>query len=502
MGQRFDSLEALRQAATIAKELRLPAKSFDPLRDEAIACMALPDLRPEGRVISRPPGVIAAACDSTMTRYALRFRDGMISVHRVADDQKIARFQALGNRDPSVFTFSPDGRYLSTDDVPTRALNVWDVERRTLVVRDPRHIGWQAPFSPDSRRILAASGKLHEYDLATGRLIRTWPDRVTRAVFRPDGAQIAVIDDESTPPTCRIHEAESGRLVRTFSLRPGTRYDNEIAWNSDGTTLATPGGDSKIDLWDTATGARRATLEGHINTGLHTTFHPSGALLASTGWEYRTWLWDPVVGRAWLNLPGYFSSGFSRDGRIAVSLEDKLIPYQVDPALEYRSFTYRSSQPGIQYADASIHRDGGLLALGTNRGVALWDLARVTELAFLPVGKAWHAKFEPSGDLLTSGVSGVLRWRIQFDSDHGEFRIGPPRRLPLPASPGGVSMETPRAGSWPWPTKTMRSSRLLSGRSRWGRWRTAAPPPSARTGSGWRPERTARMAPRSGGCAT
>ena len=53
-----------------------------------------------------------------MTRYALRFRDGTISVRRFADDREIARFPARGDRDIWIFGFSPDGRYLATTHVP------------------------------------------------------------------------------------------------------------------------------------------------------------------------------------------------------------------------------------------------------------------------------------------------------------------------------------------------------------------------------------------------
>ncbi len=42
--------------ATIARELKLPAGRLETVRDEAIACLALPDLKPTGRVIRRPPG--------------------------------------------------------------------------------------------------------------------------------------------------------------------------------------------------------------------------------------------------------------------------------------------------------------------------------------------------------------------------------------------------------------------------------------------------------------
>jgi tetratricopeptide (TPR) repeat protein len=75
-----------------------------------------------------------------------------------------------------------------------------------------------------------------------------------------------------------------------------------------------------------------------------------------------------------------------------------------------------------------------MLAVGTDRGVVLWDLARGTELAFLPNGNAWHMMFEPSGDLLTNGSSGVLRWPVRLDPQRSVFRIGPPRVLPLTAS--------------------------------------------------------------------
>ena len=99
MGQRFDSLKALAKATTIARELKLPRERLDPLRDEAIAAWPCPTWSPTGRVITQPPGVVAVAFDPTMTRYALRFRDGTISVRRVADDGEVARFQARGDRE-------------------------------------------------------------------------------------------------------------------------------------------------------------------------------------------------------------------------------------------------------------------------------------------------------------------------------------------------------------------------------------------------------------------
>ena len=129
-GQRFETLGAVSQTVNLLDVLPLgpdTASRRDELRDLAIAALALPDLRLTGQVITRPPDVIRTAFDSTMSRYALRFRDGTISVRRVVDDQEIATFQARGDRDFGTFGFSPDGRYLATTHFPDRALTVWDV---------------------------------------------------------------------------------------------------------------------------------------------------------------------------------------------------------------------------------------------------------------------------------------------------------------------------------------------------------------------------------------
>ena len=166
-------------------------------------------------------------------------------------------------------------------------------------------------------------------------------------------------------------------------------------------------------------------------------FHPAGTLLACNGWEGRLRLWDPVLGRLVLSLTSDSLPDFSQDGRTVVALEDALITYQVDPALEYRSFAHPFGEP-ISYWRASIRRDGRVLAVGTDRGVALWDLARGAELPFLPIGQSLYALFEASGDLLTFSTRslGVQRWPVKLDPNRREFRIGPPRQLPLPPAGG------------------------------------------------------------------
>jgi hypothetical protein len=345
-GQRFDSLDALDKAAKIGRELRLPPEDFEPLRDAAIACLALPDLKPTGRVIPKPPGVIGVAFDAAMTRYALRSRDGTISVRRVADNQEIARFQAKGDREIRVFRFSPDGRYLATTQGQNGPLTVWDIDRRAVALNDPVPVSdWAAHFSPDSRRIAVGHHyrEIVVYDLATGQPIRRWREPgVVDLAFRGDGSQIAAVGREPDKPMCWIVDAESGQLVRSIPVPVGGWG---VAWSPDGASLATPGSDSRIYLWDAATGTRGAILEGSAMSGLIAAFHPAGTVLASNGFEYRLRLWDPVLGRPWLSVVSGQGPEFSRDGHLIIGRDDKLIEYQVDPALEYRSLAHASSSP-------------------------------------------------------------------------------------------------------------------------------------------------------------
>jgi serine/threonine protein kinase/WD40 repeat protein/tetratricopeptide (TPR) repeat protein len=436
-GQRFESQAALTEAARIGRKLGFEAERFDRLRDEAIACMALPDVEPVGRDITLPPDVLLASFDHSMSRYALRFRDGTISVRRYADDSEITRFQARGDREISLLAFSRNGRYLATTNYPGHTLIVWDVESNRVALSDPRRVSWghAARFSQDSRSIVVVhdSGDLIMNSLATGE--SRWqvrgPGSGRDLAFSADGTKVAIAYDQA--PACFIVETATGRLVRSFHLP--ARGDS-VAWGPDDTVLATACADKKIYVWNSATGTLKTTLEGHINDGLMASFHPEGTLLASNSWEARLWIWDSALGRPWFSVPGgtFPDCDFRRDGRFVIQRENKLFSYRADPALEYQTFAHALPR-GSEYGQTSIRHDGRLLAVGSTRGVAIWDLARRVEVGFLQIGHITSTKFTESGDLITSNFGGVHQWPVVLDLDHGEFGLGPPRQLPLPAAP-------------------------------------------------------------------
>src|SRR5262249_53701376 len=81
MGQRLDSLDALAKAAAI--------RADDRLRDEAIAAMALPDVRLGPPWRAWPPGSAARDVDGQYRLYARCSDKGVISIRSLPDDREI-----------------------------------------------------------------------------------------------------------------------------------------------------------------------------------------------------------------------------------------------------------------------------------------------------------------------------------------------------------------------------------------------------------------------------
>jgi serine/threonine protein kinase len=97
VGQRFESWQALTEAADLARELELSTAHFLDLRSEAIACLALPN----ARVVKEWEGFPAGsrghlAFDADLEHYTNSDGKGNISIRRVSDDQEVARMPGRG----------------------------------------------------------------------------------------------------------------------------------------------------------------------------------------------------------------------------------------------------------------------------------------------------------------------------------------------------------------------------------------------------------------------
>jgi WD40 repeat protein/Tfp pilus assembly protein PilF len=433
MGQRMDSLDALAKAAVLHSDERL--------RDEAIAALALPDIRLGPTWQALPPGWTNPTFDGAYRLLARCNAEGVLSVRTVPADEEVRRIPSSPTT--AWLALSPDGRFLAKGD-EGGTLRVWRVSDGQPVLHDaPLSVSGIA-FSPDGRHLAALQGVWGlRLDLATGRETNRWrlPQTGSDLAFHPDGRKLAVAWSGSNTGVT-VFDSETGKIIADLAV--GSIGEPHLAWHPDGERLAVGGTDARIQLWDVDARRRLATLEGHGQNITQVRLHPDGDLLASDSWDAVMRLWDPATGRPLMQVP--FTTvklRFSSDGRwLGVAWHGEQAQLlEVVPSREYRTLpcSLGAGQGGFYGGD--ISPDGRLLALGMEDGVRLWDLSSGRELARLPVARAWSALFRPDGrELLTSGPAGLYRWPIQEGGAAApEVRLGPRRPIALPGSPDRVA---------------------------------------------------------------
>jgi serine/threonine protein kinase/WD40 repeat protein len=435
MGQRFDALAALNKAATIGRELGQPPEWFDGLRNEAIAALALPDLRIAREWDGSPVGQGGLDFDCNLTRYACADRQGTVSVRRVTNDEELWRLPASGPGG-TFLRFSPDGRFLVIEnDGRLRAWNLAGPEPVRLLEQRAR-----APeFSRDSRwlALAHADGSIRLCDLASGRQVRQFGSRLHPIflAFHPCKFQLAV----PTGQKVQIYDLETGTVLAELP-QTGQEW---LAWSPDGKALAV-GSDPRngliIHVWDVHTRKETARLQGFRSAGISFTFDHAGELLVSNGWDNTLRFGDPRTGKQLFSTPAHtpYSLRFSPDDRLLAAqlAGTRLRIWEVAHGHEYR--TLGPKQAGgnlLNVWSAALSPSGRLLAVGTEDGIVLWDAARGSEVGSVGCGLTSCMVFEPSGALLANGPTGLRRWPVREDpAAPGQPRLGPPEELPVPGS--------------------------------------------------------------------
>jgi serine/threonine protein kinase len=316
-GQRLDSLQALAEAAEIARSLNVPEEEMLKLRNEAIACMTLPDLqlKPEyDRYTAEPPGWL----DMQLERYATADDQGNITIRGIGDGQELFRLRGPGL---PVLTlhFSPNGVFVVVAYSPPyphatiRAhVIIWDLARAEVALELPREFSntqdlrlfgpSQAHWSPNSRllAVCGSSGVVAIFDVVSRKEVQRFPAAVTRnqIAFHPNGKQVAVL----ASGVVQIRDAESGSLVDQFAFPERVMH---FAWGCDGRFMAAAhieanlinGEHRHAFIWDVTARRLHKILQGHGSNAVHVAFNHAGNLLASAGWDDTVRLWNPWTGK-------------------------------------------------------------------------------------------------------------------------------------------------------------------------------------------------------------
>jgi WD40 repeat protein/tetratricopeptide (TPR) repeat protein len=458
-GQHFASLLALTEAAKTARELRVPEERLLELRNEAIACMALTDLRTVRALedLDSSNWDWPVAFDRRWEVYARTDALGNVSVRAVADDNEICRLPGGGHR-AGILLFSPDSRYLAAKYYERELFIeyvVWDWRNGRSVIRQASFAGrFDFAFSPDSRQILLGgrkNGSLGCYDLASGmevRAINLGERKPWEIALHPDGQQFA----EAQGGDVTVHSLHTGAVLASWKLLANAW---QLVWSDDGNLLAAAGDDGRVYLWDAAARRQLAVLEGHERTVYRVGFNHASTLLASSSWDGTTRLWDPHSGKELVSAWGDFLQFSPDDQHLAFMKGRELGIWEVADGRVCRKLYGR----GVRSVEF-IH-DGRLLTTAGDDGVHLWDTCVGKHVVHLSWGRTDCALLLPQGDsLITSGTRGLYRWPLQPGTgdlnglaapesskgveqtnntpseDSGRatrgLQIGPPRRINLP----------------------------------------------------------------------
>lgn len=436
-GRRFASLQALLDAARV--------RPGPDLRNEAIACMALVDLRVHRMWEGWVPGTTVLTFDANLEQYARGDAQGNLSVRRVSDDEETVRLPGPGQPAWGL-RFSPDGRYLAAkhhdpNSDEQNQLVHWDLSdgRKILELANTMYDA-AVEFSPDSECLVVgqADGTLRFCESATGREIRRLPPACPRPYalrFHPEGRKLAI--GSRALGRVQVRDVESGQVHLDLTVGQAVRG---IDWHPDGTLLAGACNDALVRVWDAESGALRRTLEGHGHTATDVAFSHGGAWLASVGWDGTLRLWDVRSGKSLVAVPGVSTRGFMP---LRFSRDDRLLAYnqagstvalwEVAAARECRRFPLEPG-PDKRLWSTAVSPDGRLLALARTDGVRLYSLHAGKEIAWLPIQRTVSALFHPREPVLcTWGDRGLFRWPLLWTGDEADagLRIGPPEDLGL-----------------------------------------------------------------------
>ncbi|WP_187144413.1 TIR domain-containing protein [Microvirga massiliensis] len=287
--------------------------------------------------------------------------------------------------------FSPDGRRVLAASLGSGA-RLWDANTgRELFSLGHTSATPTAHFSPDGQKVLTDSrdGGTRLWDAATGAELAALPQlegEYFRA-FSPDGRRL-LTGIENGP--ARVRDASDGRELLVLQ---GEHPVYSAVFSPDGQKVATGSEDGTARLWDAATGRELLVLRGHEKKVAEVAFSPDGQKVATGSEDGTARLWDAATGRELLVLRGHtepiFNITFSPDGQKVLTL-------------------FSDRDGAARLWDAATGRE--LLVLQHPRQTL------APELAGLPAAqhKVWSAAFSPDGrKIVTTSPDNTARlWDV------------------------------------------------------------------------------------------
>jgi WD40 repeat protein len=208
----------------------------------------------------------------------------------------------------------------------------------------------------------------------------------------------------------------------------------DIAFNFDGSLLATAGMDGIVKIWDVSSGVLKRDLVGPGAEIEWIHWHPKGNVILAGSADTTTWMWNSDSGKCMGVFSGHIAEvrcgKFDQEGKIVVTGGGDGTAFVWNPKTGESKFHFK----GLGFHDgapitvldvytpllATGSEDGSVRLSQTKTGKVLGEIFKFEEaveaVQFSPKGK-WIAAADMSGKIKVYDVS-VSKVRLNLDAAH------------------------------------------------------------------------------------
>ncbi|MFM7561409.1 MAG: protein kinase domain-containing protein, partial [Planctomycetota bacterium] len=414
LGQRTESLAAIRKAISLAEEMEQSPERTAVIRDTLIASLALTDMqrKEEWKGPALPNGTLVVPNDFFTQVAQLDGDQVTITRTKEGKTEVIHKFKVAGATN---IAYSLNGRWLAAFGTKCQVFDCWSVKPKLRA--EFNSVGFWG-FTPENDLLVGCEQDgVIVYDIFKDQILQRLPKCNAQhpLAFARDKRKVAIANGDKIV----IVDYIAGKVLNELPAGEALSGNNCLAWHWDCVHLASAIYDGrKIILWNTNTGDQ---AHSYLHEGISFSIgfdEGSRHLLSCSEWDGSFNVYNVESEEKVFTMQGSGSSRMSLSGAaLKTFLETPGFPLSIWEFVPQNLFYTIDTQnqkltPRVML---DVAPSGQWLAVATGDGLELYSLAWGELAAELPIGSLYNGRvvFDQEGRLWAGQPNGWLRWKFE-----------------------------------------------------------------------------------------